>query len=286
MEPGIYDISNAEYHASEGISRSAISEMQKSPLHYWEKYLMPDREKQDPTAAMILGSAVHTLVLEPHNFDQEFAIFIKSDEHPNTKIAREHKASFYESSRGKQIITKEDFEKAEKMANAALSHRKVAQILNKAHVEKSLYWVDSELGLLCKSRPDIWNKELNIVGDLKTTSDSTPASFHKAVKDGNYHIQAAMQVDAIRALTGKAPDDFIFIAIQNNAPYKPYIYRLEEEAIDLGRSEYKDALRVFKRCIEINHWSVDRETVLPLFFRNFQKESTFYKLIEVYQCQS
>ncbi len=79
MEPGIYDISNAEYHADGAISRSAISELRNSPLEYWHKYLNKDYVKEKPTAAMIFGGLVNTLILEPEDFSANYAVRAKVD---------------------------------------------------------------------------------------------------------------------------------------------------------------------------------------------------------------
>ena len=35
MGPGIYSISNEDYHNGPAISRSALMEFRKSPYHYW-----------------------------------------------------------------------------------------------------------------------------------------------------------------------------------------------------------------------------------------------------------
>lgn len=283
IQPGVYDMSNAEYHASAGISRSGISALQMSPLDYWLQYLDPNREKEPPSEAMILGTAVHTLVLEPDKFNDEFAIAPKMD--LRTTIGKQQKALFESLSADKQIIKEESFELAKKMADAVLSSNKALQILNGALVEKSIFWNDRETDALCKTRPDIWNKSVSVICDLKTARDSRPRYFARTVEDGNYHIQAAMQIDGIYSVTGKRPDDFIFIVVQNVPPYDPYIYRLDDEAIETGRREYKEALRVFKECMRTNDWRRDREAILPVFFTDYQlKKSTFYKLKELYQC--
>ena len=63
-------ISNAEYHALDYVSKSHLDEVNKSPYHYWDKYINPNRVIQEPTKQMILGSAFHSLVLEPELFDK------------------------------------------------------------------------------------------------------------------------------------------------------------------------------------------------------------------------
>jgi hypothetical protein len=203
-----------------------------------------------------------------------------------TNAGKAYKANFELASAGKIILNENDLELATNMANAVLSHRMAGQLLNGASIEKSIYWHDYKTGLLCKARPDAWNESIEVICDIKTAADSTREAFMHSIKDGNYHIQAAMQIDAIKEVTGKTLSDFVFIVVQNLPPYMPYIYRLEEDIIEHGREEYKGALRILKRCIETNHWSRDRDCVLPVFLKEWQKQSTFYNLLNVYGCQA
>ena len=50
--PGIYDISNDEYHNSHAISRSMLMDFKKNPYYYWYKYHSGKFEKESPTSVM------------------------------------------------------------------------------------------------------------------------------------------------------------------------------------------------------------------------------------------
>jgi len=66
------------YFEQEGINYSALKLYHKSPLHFkWNQ-----DNKKDSTEAQKLGTLVHTLVLEPHNMDSEYAI-LDVDKRPN-----------------------------------------------------------------------------------------------------------------------------------------------------------------------------------------------------------
>src|SRR3546814_1967815 len=71
---GLVEISNDDYHAGPGISKSHLDsiapELGQAPLHYWHKYVNPERERAEPTAAMVLGTAIHTAILEPDLLNQ------------------------------------------------------------------------------------------------------------------------------------------------------------------------------------------------------------------------
>jgi len=73
FKPGIYfDIPPEEYHAAPGLSHSGMKDLMVSPLRYWHLHINPDREPVEPTAEMVLGTAVHALALEPESFDQRY----------------------------------------------------------------------------------------------------------------------------------------------------------------------------------------------------------------------
>ena len=68
----IHDMPIAEYHAHPAVSNSILAKMARSPLHA-RAYI--DGERKGPTAAMLVGTAVHTAVLEPRRFSAEYAVF-------------------------------------------------------------------------------------------------------------------------------------------------------------------------------------------------------------------
>lgn len=65
---------NADYHAHPAISKSHLDLIARSPLHYWARYIDPNRVPTEPTDAMRLGTAVHTLTLEADQFEARYAV--------------------------------------------------------------------------------------------------------------------------------------------------------------------------------------------------------------------
>ena len=57
-------MTNKEYHARSEISKSDLDLLAKSPYHYKHK----DEFERKDSAALVLGSAAHKLVLEPKYF--------------------------------------------------------------------------------------------------------------------------------------------------------------------------------------------------------------------------
>lgn len=249
-ENGIYDISNNEYHSSPGISRSGIMLLKRSPKHFWHKYINPLREPEKSTAAKTFGNAVHTAILEPHLFFDQYCIIPKLDK--RTTKGKEKFATFSAANIGKIILTEEEYSEIQKISHSINKTEIPQQLVEGAKYEKSIYWTDKETGILCKSRPDIWHT--NMIVDLKTTADASFHAFQRDLYSYGYHIQAAMIREGIREIMGKDMSNFIFLAIEKEEPFVPAIYQLDESALDRGRDALKCHLQTYKECLEKNEW--------------------------------
>lgn len=258
IEAGIYrDLSNEDYHGDkESLSRTSIKDFNKSPYYYYAMHLNPDRPKKNATPDMILGSAFHTLVLEPHLFDKEYAIEPKRvllkdvgrDAYEAYKVTCEH----LEKSK-LTILTHEELTTLNAMANALERDVRVQELMNDGEIEKSFFWKDEGSGLMVKARPDILQS--NMIIDLKTIADASPDSFQRDMASGWYHVQGAMIRDAVRTLEGRDISTVINICVEKKYPYCVGIYIIEEEALDAGESKYKDLLLRMKSCIVENKFS-------------------------------
>ena len=81
------DMSNADYHGHIHIGSSGFKLLQRSPLHFWTASPMnPEREPKQPSRIMLMGTAWHTGIWEPHLFEQSYGS--KPDWHPATTKAK------------------------------------------------------------------------------------------------------------------------------------------------------------------------------------------------------
>lgn len=275
MNPGICNISNEEYHSSKGISRSGLMLFRKSPLHYWHRYINPLREPQKQTDAMVFGSALHTAILEPIEFEKRYAIKPVIDKMPEAvllkdvgreaydaykrqyEIAKKKKdiayAEFFSISQGKDIVSREDYEKILAMQAAVTANKNADDLIRGGHIEKSLYWEDSHTGVLCKARPDILYH--NMIIDLKTTNDASYQGFQRSIVEYGYHLQAAFLREASRNVLPNEINNFIFLCVEKDAPHATAIYIIDEKSIDQGERELKKYLSLYKQCLDSNEWN-------------------------------
>jgi hypothetical protein len=249
--PGIYaGLSNSDYHAGPGVSKSQLDKLAKSPFHYHAHYLSLKRVSTYETPAMRFGTAVHTAILEPEIFA---GWVVMPDVDGRTKEGKAAKALALEeaASRGVEVIAADDYEKVTAIADSFSRHKHLATFLDTGHAELSVYWTDPDTGILCRCRPD-WLAP-DCVLDLKTTEDASPRAFQRSAYGWRYWVQAAYYLDGLAA-NGVDASGFVFAAIEKSEPYACAGYAASEAMIAAGREEYRRLLRTLRQCQDDDHW--------------------------------
>src|ERR1700691_112364 len=174
--PGIYlGISNDDYHADPAIGSTGCKRLIQSPLDYWwNSSLNPDREEQEVTAAMRLGTAYHYKVLEPHKFTYEVKKGVKTSTVGNT-------------------LGEGDYKRLIAMYDRLQKVPEHAQLFKNGFAEVSIFWRDEQTGLMCKCRFDYMR--LKWITDLKTCDDSSRRSIYYDFPKLGYDISAAMYME-------------------------------------------------------------------------------------------
>lgn len=238
---------NTDYRNSCGISSTELKKMIKSPAHY--RYWKDNPEDTD-TPSLLFGRACHKYVLETYDFYNEFAVAPVCDR--RTREGRQEWVEFVEKSKGKDVITTEQFEQIDAMRNAMLATPFVSKLINGDH-EMSYFWADEDTGLYCKCRPDSINHKLKIIVDYKTCDNAETQHFMKKSIDLGYDLQASYYLDGVKANTGE-DYIFVFIAQEKKPPYAVNILQADEIFIRSGREIYKSMLQTYKECCESGNW--------------------------------
>lgn len=259
-------ISNEDYHADPAISASHLKLIQQSPYHYWARFINPDRKPIEPSAAMKLGSLVHTAVLEPEELGKRYARCGSR----TTKAGKEVAADL--ERRGIEAVTDSDWNLAIAMNNSVRSHPIAAELLSEGQAEQSFWWVDDEVDLRCKCRPD-WLNGSTIV-DLKTCIDASPASFAKSVVNFGYHIQAAHYLHGLPEC-----DRFVFIAVEKSPPFAVAVYELDANAMKLGDHFRECGMKMIAACQATKSWPGYADNAIQLLslpsWANYIKTESF-----------
>ena len=193
---------------------------------------------------MDLGTAVHIAALEPDRFETS-VIRGPDDRRGNKwKDALEEGTAY-----GKLVLTSGDYDKAQRMGDAARKLPVVRQ-LSEAQIlrEASAFWTDEATGVECRCRPDIYCPAFEIMADLKSTGDASAFTWAKRVADMGYHAQEAWYTDVWQAAGGGNVDGFVFIAIESEYPHLAAAYELTPRAVDEGRLAMREGPDQYKAC--------------------------------------
>lgn len=245
---------NAAYHRHHGVSKSHLDLVARSPLHYWARYVDPNRVEPEPTPAMLLGTALHTHVLELEAWDERY-ITAPDGVDRRTKAGKELWAAFEAEAEGRAVISRADLDQVQAMSRAVYRHPAAALLLGmEGKAETTHMWTDEATGLECKCRPDWLTADGSIVVDLKTTEDASPAGFRKSISSWRYHVQAAWYLHGLEQATGTRPEQFIFVCVEKKAPHAVAVYAADAEMIAAGAEAAARDLDVLATCKQANAW--------------------------------
>lgn len=247
--PGFYrSMPFADYRAIDAINHSGLDQLKRSPAHYVAAKSAP----REQTEAMLIGSALDCLYLEPKLFDRQFAVMAKIDR--RTTAGKEAFAAFQSKHAGKTILTTDQMEQVQGMADALKAHADASALASfLSDSQLTAVWLDPATGLLCKGRIDGDCPELSTLIDLKSSADASRREFERSIFKFGYHRQAAMYLDACKAL-GAPRDHFAFVVVEKTAPYAVAVYRLKDDVIELGRRENAALLSLYAQCLSTDTW--------------------------------
>ncbi len=206
----LWGLSNALYHAVDGYSSTHLRLAHRGGIAALDWYKNAPR-KSEGSPALLLGTALHTAILEPERFATQYAcapsVNLRTNEGKQTLAAFEAGCAEH----GMTPIKRDDFDTVCLMRDSALAYPTVAALLENGVAELSLFW-RMENGLLLKVRPD-WLGEFAgapFLLDIKTTDDVL--DFGQSVEKFGYHMQAAFYRLVVEKVFGVAVD-FAFCAV-------------------------------------------------------------------------
>ena len=234
-----------EYNQAEGIRRSLLWKLKKSPAHM--KYEM--EHPAEPTAALIFGAAAHCAILTPELFGEQYAVI---DADLRTKEGRMMKAQAMES--GKITLTRDDMDRIAGMKDAVMANRYAKRLLD-GPKETPYFWTDDITGEACKCRTDAETEvgEGWYIVDLKTCGDASNDGFMRDALKYGYHVQAAMYREGVQAVTGKECA-FVFLCVEKEPPYAVNILQCDDAFILHGTDEYRYLLGLYHECRVRDMW--------------------------------
>ena len=208
-------LTNAEYHAHEAISKSKLDAARKSGKHLHDMLFGPPRAS---TAAFDFGTAFHAAVLPGEDFSQVAV----------------------------RILNHSDSYALDQMMLSVKEHPAASGLLNgelKGKSEQSFFCKDTgDTDLELKCRPDFMLDDGSLIIDIKTTTDASPNGFKKSLASFRYHVQAAWYLEVVEKATGRRPEAFIFIATEKQRPFSTAVYVADSDCIRIGMEQAREDL--------------------------------------------
>ncbi|WP_295406496.1 PD-(D/E)XK nuclease-like domain-containing protein [uncultured Thiocystis sp.] len=242
--PAMIDgLSFDDYRAIDAASSHALATiLDKSPRHLKES-------ERKPSAAMSLGTLVHSLILTPDLDDYAVA----PDGDRRTKAGKQAFEEFQVASEGRLLVTQDQFDTAARMRDAVLGHSIGRVLFAKGKAEQTLLAIDPESGLLCKGRLDWLPTDLDLLVDLKTCQSAAPAEIARDAGKYRYHQQAAFYSHLWTLVAGERLP-FMFACVESAPPFDVAVYELDADALEAGERRFRAALTIWAECLESGVW--------------------------------
>lgn len=249
---GEWRVTNAEYHAEHGWhGHSMLEVFRQSSVEFAAQFVFGTMPRPAPTAAMRLGTALHALVLEPDKWGDLIAVEPMLDR--RTKLGKEASLSFESATVGKAVITGNQYDAAQRMAESVRAHPAVRAVLdNPACVrELAIRANDPETGLPLKCKPDVRVPAWLL--DLKTAANPSPDGWVRQAANLGYARQAAHYRHVLRC--GLDVDcRFAHIVVQSSEPWECACYYLEDSDLSHAHEQNAMTLNRLKACYESGVW--------------------------------
>lgn len=246
-KPGVYNISNSEYHGDlDYFSSSILKEALESPAHFKYYILQKNKEPVD-NKAFALGTLVHTVLLEPHLFDEQYIIYTGKTNKDGTIPAAELKKLSDKHGDKKEFISDEWYKFAVKSREHTLNYPDAAKfVFSETGVsEPSYFTLCKETGLRLKVRPDRLDLTNKFICDPKTSMVVDKYSFGKVVKyDRHYDLSAYMYVKQIYEWTD-VHCDFYWHVVGKEPMCPIAIYKASHKTLEEGKAKF------FRACDNI-----------------------------------
>lgn len=233
---------DADYRNAKGLSKSMLTHFLKSPAHY----IAALQEKEEPTKAMVFGTAFHAEMLMP-NPSEHYAVKLKMD--GRTKEGKAYNEQFEIQNAGKAVIDVVEEASIKGMRDAVWNHPFARQLMeNRGLNEFSIFatYNEGEVPVTLKGRFDAFNPDTGIIIDLKSCEDASPEGFRKACRNFRYDLQYMQYFWLASQLYNVK--EFYFIAVEKSPPYAVGVYRLGDATKKFVHAEWNLLIQNFAFC--------------------------------------
>ncbi len=241
-----------EYRDHPALNFSAAKHLLRSPAHY-QAYR---NAKAKPTAEMQFGTTVHERVLEGKT--SSYVIRPNENEAGDKWHGAKKWCKEWMAAQTQPVVTEEDVADIEGCVASLKDSADFRQVL-KLCPQRETPLIVEYAGVQIKALFDMLGQDAagnHFIADLKTCQDASPEGFLRSVIKFRYHMQAAWyQAVLATHLRLEEPPKWLWIAVENTAPYNVAIYALPDAAAEEGQRQMERALRIYRECVNENTWT-------------------------------
>lgn len=242
-------VPNSLYHGTRAlVSKSALDLFARSPAHYLYFLQTGDKDEDKPEPeALLVGSAFHSLVLEPEDFARSYVKIPDFGTMQSSKNRALRDAWLRE--RNATGLTAAQWTMIHAMRESVFRHKRLRRILENGRPELTVAAVCPHTGLPRKARLD-WASELDgIAIDMKSARDGSPDLWKLEAAKRRYHVQDGYYTETSK-LAGLDIDVIGFGVVEKTPPYVAELYTLDPAARLAGEMHYMHELERLARCCD------------------------------------
>ena len=272
-----------DYRAIDAVNFSTLKALRESPAHYQEA-LRAGRAGEGDTRSRGMLRAVHTLVLEPDVFRDDYAVWDGGSRRTNAYKA-------WSADVGDRTeLTEKEHADAVQISGAVLANPDALAVLTPGDgwsvaTEITMLWTDDETGLACKGRADI----VRIhpvhgaqVYDLKTVQSNAPRLLSAMCARMAWHVQAAHYAAGVQAMLRKVehpaaavPVRAGLVCVESRRPHDVAVWNLDgETTLWAGEKERAALLSRLAECTAAGEWPGRHDGPQTLYLPSWAYDDT------------
>ena len=195
-------------------------------------------EQSFESEAMLVGSAFHALILEPHIFKSTYAFEPNMDR--RTKAAKEYIAEWKELNKNiPNHIPGKYEDRLYYMQESLIKHPMYSEMFLSNSETESIKLFELN-GSKCKSKIDFYNPTKNYIIDIKTCNSVLEEDVLESIEKYNYDLQASFYKDGLKA------DKFYFVFVEKKKPYD-VLFVDYTRGLKNGREKYTKAISYIEK---------------------------------------
>lgn len=231
----IEGLSNKDYHSAGGLSSTRFKLIDLSVRAYLFRHIFDSWK-----ACFDLGNLIHDTILLPDLVDNTYI------ESPTLGLDTVAANKLRKENPEKIVVGQGDIEFYRDIAKTA---RVMFPFLDFPTTKKevSFFYKNDDIDEIMQIRPDIYNYEIGMLYDVKSTKANNHSEFEKLIEGYDYDLSLAYYYDVL-VLCGYKVNLYYcgWLCIPTASPNIPFVFRISQELLEKGRSKYQRRITKLK----------------------------------------